>query len=145
MPSNPNQKSRTRDNDVTINTMASTIIGIRTVCSAICLGVHHRKYQSSSSLAFVKGIYRCPLDSLHKGPEMFPLMTSSCNNFHISIRAPQFCRQLDRLFNAYQSWQLWNYLICHRLCWESTPHTLSLTRTMCSYYTSLTKPLSALS
>ena len=46
-----------------------------------CSGADQRKHQSSASLAFVRGIHRWPVDSLHKGPVMwkcFHLMTSSC-------------------------------------------------------------------
>ena len=32
------------------------------------LGTHQRKHQSSMSLAFVRGIYQWPVNSLHKGP-----------------------------------------------------------------------------
>ena len=41
----------------------------------VCSGAYYRKYQSSASLDFVRGIYRRPVDSPHKGPVtriMFP-------------------------------------------------------------------------
>ena len=37
------------------------------VCSAVCSGADQRKHQSSTSLAFVRGIHRWPVDSPHKG------------------------------------------------------------------------------
>ena len=38
------------------------------VYSAVCSGTDQRKYQSSTSLAFVRGIHRWLVDSPHKGP-----------------------------------------------------------------------------
>ena len=46
----------------------------------VCSDADQRKHQSSASLAFVRGIHRLPVDSLHKGPvtrKCFHLMTSS--------------------------------------------------------------------
>ena len=53
--------------------MASQITGISNLCSTVCLD--QRKYQSSASLAFAKGIHRWPMDSPNKGQvtrKMFP-------------------------------------------------------------------------
>ena len=65
-----------------MTTMASQITSISIVCSTVCSGAGQRKYQSSTSLAFVRGIHRWPVDSPHKGPvtqKMFTIwsMTSS--------------------------------------------------------------------
>ena len=46
-----------------MSAMASQITGASIVCS----GVDQRKHQSSAPLAFVRGIQRRPVDSLHKG------------------------------------------------------------------------------
>ena len=65
--------------------MASQITDVQVVCSTICSGADQRKDQSSVSLAFVRGIHRWPVDSLHKGPvtrKIFLLMTSSCAAIH---------------------------------------------------------------
>ena len=43
--------------DVVMSTTASEITGISIVCSTVCSGEDQRKHQSSSSLAFVKGIH----------------------------------------------------------------------------------------
>ena len=62
--------------DVIMSVMASQITGVSIVYSIVCSGAHQRKHQSSASLAFVKGIHRWPVNSLHKGPvtrKMFPL------------------------------------------------------------------------
>ena len=61
--------------DVIMSALASQITTVSRVCPTICSGVHQRKYQSSASLTFVRGIHRWPVDSAHKGPvtrKMFP-------------------------------------------------------------------------
>ena len=58
-----------------MNAMASPIIGVSIVYSIVCSGTNQRKYQSSTLLAFVRGIHRWPVDSPHKEPvtrKMFP-------------------------------------------------------------------------
>ena len=60
--------------------MASQITGVSMVWSTVFSGADYRKPQSSTWLAFVRGIYQWPVDSSHKGPvtrECFYLMTSS--------------------------------------------------------------------
>ena len=55
--------------------MASKITTVSIVCSAVCLSIDQRKYQSSMSLASVRGIHRVAVDSPHKGSvtwKMFP-------------------------------------------------------------------------
>ena len=61
--------------DVIMSMMASQITSISFVCSTVCSGADQRKYQSSMSLAFVRGIHQSPVDSPNKGPvmcKMFP-------------------------------------------------------------------------
>ena len=48
--------------------MASEIISLTIVYSTVYSGTDHRKHQSSSSLACVRGIPRWQVNSLHKGP-----------------------------------------------------------------------------
>ena len=57
-------------NDVIMSAMTSQITGNSIVCSTVCFNAHQRKYESSASLAFVRGIYRWPVDSSQKGPVM---------------------------------------------------------------------------
>ena len=55
--------------------IATQITSLTIVCSTVYLGADQRKYQSSTSLAFVLGIHRWPVNSPHKGPvtrKMFP-------------------------------------------------------------------------
>ena len=63
-----------RYSDVIMGAMASQITG-RTIVYSTVQGADQRKYQSSASLAFVRGIHRWPVNSPHKGPvtrKMFP-------------------------------------------------------------------------
>ena len=56
-------------------TMVSQITSVLVVYSTVCSGADQRKQQSSSSLAFVRGIHRWPVNSLHKRPvtrKIFP-------------------------------------------------------------------------
>ena len=66
-----------------IGTKASQITSLTIVYSTVYSGTDQRKYHSSASLAFVRGIHRAPVNSPHKGPvtqQRFHLMTSSCCN-----------------------------------------------------------------
>ena len=55
-------------NDVIMGVMASQITSLMIIYSIVYSGADQRKYQSSASLAFVRGIHRWPVNSLHKGP-----------------------------------------------------------------------------
>ena len=55
-------------NDVIMSAMASQITSLTFVYSAVYSGADQRKYQSSASLAFVRGIHRWPVNSPYKGP-----------------------------------------------------------------------------
>ena len=62
--------------DVIMSVMASQINGVSTVYSTVCSGADQRKHQSTTSLAFVRGIHWWPVNSPHKGPvtrKMFPV------------------------------------------------------------------------
>ena len=55
--------------------MAFQITSLTIVYISVYLDADQRKYQSSASLAFVRGIHRQPVNSPHKGPvtrKMFP-------------------------------------------------------------------------
>ena len=94
-----------------MSTMASQITGVSIVYSAVCSGAHQRIYQSSASLAFVKGIYRWPVDSPYKGSltrNCFNFMTSSC---HFLIQPLELGANIKMLYSnvydtAYKS--LWS-------------------------------------
>ena len=62
-------------NDVIMSTMASRITSLMSIYSTVYSGTYQRKHQSSASLAFVLGIHRWPMNSLHRWPvtlKMFP-------------------------------------------------------------------------
>ena len=62
-------------NDVTMSAISSQITGVSIVCPTLVSGTNQSKYQSSASLAFVRGIHRSPVNSPHKRPvtrKMFP-------------------------------------------------------------------------
>ena len=54
--------------DVKFSAMASQINGVTIVYSTLCSGTDETKHQSFATLAFVRGIHRWTVNSLHKGP-----------------------------------------------------------------------------
>ena len=79
-------------NDVIISGMASQITSLLILYSSVYSGVDQRKHHSSASLAFVMGIHRWPVNSLHKGPvtrKMFSFddVIMSRNNLSIYANA----------------------------------------------------------
>ena len=61
--------------DGMMSALASQITSLTIVYSTVYSGADQRQYQSSASLAFVRGTPRWPVNSPHKGPvmrEMFP-------------------------------------------------------------------------
>ena len=68
-------------NDAIMIAMASQFTSPMIVCSSVYSGTDQSKYQSSASLAFVRGIHGWPVNSPHKGSvtrKFSHLMTSSC-------------------------------------------------------------------
>ena len=55
-------------NDVIMGMIASQIISLTVVYSTVYSGTNQRQHQSSTSLAFVRGIHRWPVNSPHKRP-----------------------------------------------------------------------------
>ena len=61
--------------DVIMGTIASQITSLTIVYSTVYSDADQRKYQSSASLAFVRGVHRRPVNSPHNWPvtrKMFP-------------------------------------------------------------------------
>ena len=50
-----------------MSAMASQITVVSIFCSCVCSGADERKFQSSASLTFVRGIHWWPVDPPHKG------------------------------------------------------------------------------
>ena len=74
-------------NDVIMGATAYQITSLTIVYSTVYSDADQRKYQSSASLAFVRGIHRGPVNSPHKWPvtrKMFPfddvIMSESVSN-----------------------------------------------------------------
>ena len=88
-----------------MSAMASQITSLTIVHSSVYSGADQRKHQSSSSLAFVRGIHRWPVNSPHKGPvtrKMFPyddiLMTMPPRGRHGVPNLQRFGSLFDSLF-----------------------------------------------
>ena len=67
--------TKIRYSDVIMSAMASQITSVSIAWSTVCLGVDQRKHQSSTSLAFARGIHGWSVVSHHEGPvtrRMFP-------------------------------------------------------------------------
>ena len=65
----------THYSDILMSAVESQITVVSIVYSTVFSGADQRKYQSSASLAFVRGIHRWPMNSPHEGPvtwKMFP-------------------------------------------------------------------------
>ena len=106
---------------VIMSAMASQITSLTIVYSTVYSGADQRKHQSSASLAFVRGIHRWPVNSLHKGPvtrKMFPfddvIMFSE-----ISIEIPIFSFNKMHIKMSSGKWRSFclgiNMLICDEL------------------------------
>ena len=81
--------------DVIMGSMASPIPNLTLDYSTVYSGADQRKYQSSASLAFVRGIHRSPLNSPHKG-----LVTRKGFPFD----------------NVIMGWDVFLNIICYCLC-----------------------------
>ena len=60
-------------NDVIMSAMASQITSASIVYTTVCSGADQRKYQNSAPLAFVRGIYRWPVNSPHALPTVITI------------------------------------------------------------------------
>ena len=90
-------------NDVTMSAMASQITSLTGVYSTVYSGADQGKHQSSASLAFVWGIHRWPVNSLHKWP-----VTRTC--FHLTTSS----------WEIYSLKFLWLTLFGCQLTWHPT-------------------------
>ena len=74
--------------DVIMGTIASQITSLTIVYSTVYSDTDQRKYQSSASLAFVRGIHRRPVNSPHKWPvtrKVFPFDDVIMPNHYLSL------------------------------------------------------------
>ena len=87
-----------------MDAIGSQITSFASVYSAVSLGADQTKHQSSTSLAFVWGIHRRPVNSPHKGPvtrKMFAfddvIMFCNFSDDHVLIRYLNIRGWIDKL------------------------------------------------
>ena len=92
--------------------MVSQITSLAIFYSTVFSGADQRKHQSSASLVFVRGIYRSPVNSPHKGPitrKMLPfndvIITSGIN--HTSLNCLPLSTPSEQGHN-----NTWHYRKC---------------------------------
>ena len=93
--------------DIIMGTIASQITSLTIVYSTIYSDADQRKHQSSASLAFVRGIHRGPVNSLHKWPvtwKMFPFDDVIMSSSHYELAASDLLMKLDVSDNKSFSW-----------------------------------------
>ena len=79
-----------------MSAMASQITSLMIVYSTVYSGADQRKLQSSASLAFVRGTYRWPVNSPHKGQVMRKMfLLDDVIMKHIASREPLQWRHLS--------------------------------------------------
>ena len=109
--------------DVIVTAMASQITSLSIVYLIVYSGTDIRKHQSSASLAFVWGIHRWLVNSLHKGPitwKIFPfddvimeLFMNADNTFYATALS-----HLTPPFTFWHHLSCWNYQ--QRNIWSET-------------------------
>ena len=98
--------------DVIMGMMASQITSVSNVYSTVCSGIDQRKYQSSATLAFVRGIHRGPVNSPRNRPvtrKTSPFDDVIMINFNASMDeyVPSIINCVMKLFHP---WWAWYYL-----------------------------------
>ena len=106
-----------RYSDVIMSAMAFQYISLPIVYLIVYSGADQIKHQSSASLAFLRGIYRWPMNSTHRWPvtrKIFPLddviMTLHCS--HLQALIVGWTTLNNCLFDS--SIILWYYTSCHQ-------------------------------
>ena len=97
-----------------MSTMASQITSLSIVCSSVCSDADQRKHQSSTSLAFVRGIHRWPVNSPRKGPvtqKMFPFDDIIMWPASISWRGSKYDLLFISLHHFRQNWCYVKYIL----------------------------------
>ena len=118
--------SRCHYSDVMMGAMASEIPSLTIVYSTVYSGADQRKHQSSTSLAFVRGIHQWPVTSPHKWPvtrKMFPLddvimvaSTFLCKQMIIGEKYTEGYSNVEKCWdnvcysNTFKRWQ-WIYFL----------------------------------
>ena len=92
--------------DVIMGAIASEITSLTIVYSTVYSDADQRKYQSSASLAFVRGIHRGPVNSPHKWPvtrKMLPfdnvIMITGNSTLRLTARSGGYKKNLKNIFD----------------------------------------------
>ena len=101
-------------NDIIMSAMASQITGVSDCLPNLCSGTDQRKYQSSASLAFVRGIHQWPVNFPHKGPVTWKMFSFHdvimiLTKLHSAI--PIACNTLKFLLMPIFNYLIFNCLI----------------------------------
>ena len=110
--------------DVILIAMASQITDVSIVYSIVCSGQDQRKHQSSTSLAFVRGIRRSLVDSPDKWPvtqKMYPF-----NDVIMGFRHNQPNESTESCFHNHSKTQLYSMP-----WWRHAMETLSASLALC--------------
>ena len=106
----PSTNTELHYNDVIMGTIASQITRLTIVYSTVYSDADQRKYQSSASLAFVRGIHRRPVNTPHKWPvtrKIFPF-DDVIMDFSCTMILKKICFSLLLLQCFKLSWPRWH-------------------------------------
>ena len=84
-----------------MSVMAFQITSLTIIYSTVYSGANQRKHQSSTSLAFLGGIHRWPVNSLHKGPvtrKMFPFDDVIMYNQQVTLATRAIAGQQEMIY-----------------------------------------------
>ena len=119
--------------------MASQITSLTILYSKVYSGADQRKYQSSTSLAFVRGIHRGPVNSPHKWPvkrKMFPFDDVIMKMQELSVCVPyleypvQFCDDRNGRICLFAHYTISLSPLC-TLTWRHWPNEMQVTSVEC--------------
>ena len=91
-----------------MSAMVSQINSISMVCSTGCSGAVQRKHQSSTSLAFVRGIHRWPVNSPHKGPVTGKILVWVGMRVGIGWWVGMGCKKVPTILLPQRQWSVKN-------------------------------------
>ena len=136
-------------NDDIMGAMASQITSLTIVYWTVHSRADQRKHESSASLAFVWGIHRWPVNSLHKWPvtrKMFPFDEGIMNTLGVDQCFPaqmvsnaedvfiwwrhynryQWLHVVRTIMSTHSSWHaVWSHCVCDSMYSYLQPSTMS--------------------
>ena len=116
-----------------MSSMASHVTSLTIVYSTVYSGADQRKHQSFTSLAFLMGIHRWPVNSPHKGPvtrKMFPfddvIMKITTQHYHNNLKD---CRGTTNCLGMHllssKSWHQ-GHKLSHAMCYHTNMPAFSI-------------------